>query len=68
MMSDEQAFEQRLQVIVADDFKASSRPELDPLVLAMGTYIASVDAGLRDEPIRTAVRSTLARYSQFDNG
>jgi hypothetical protein len=34
----------------------------------MGTYIASVDAGLRDEPIRTAVRSALARYSRFDNG
>jgi hypothetical protein len=50
-MLDEQALKQRLQEIVADDYKAPSRPEIYPLVLAMGTYIGSVDPELRDDLI-----------------
>ena len=39
-MLDEQALKQRLQEIVVDDYKAPSRPELYPLLLAMNQALA----------------------------
>ncbi len=61
-MLDEQALKQRLQEIVANDFNAPSRPELYALVLAMGTFIGSVDAELHDE----LVYMTLAIWTERD--
>ena len=60
-MLDEQALKQRLQAIASDNYKAPTRPELYPLVLAMGTYTGSLDPELRDDLIYTTMATWIAR-------
>lgn len=50
-MLEEQALKERLQQIVANDYRPPTRPELLPLVLAMGTHLGSTDPELRDDLI-----------------
>ncbi len=50
-MLDEKELKLRLREIADDDYKAPTRPELYPLVLAMGTHMGSTDPELRDDLI-----------------
>ncbi len=50
-MLDEKELKLRLREIADDDYKAPTRPEIYPLVLAMGTHMGSIDPELRDELI-----------------
>lgn len=50
-MIDEQALKVRLREIVADGYKAPTRPEIYPLVLAMAAHTGSPDPELRDDLI-----------------
>lgn len=54
-MLDEKALKERLQEIAAENYKAPTRPEIYPLILAMGTYIGSIDSELRDDLIYTTM-------------
>ncbi|UCC50760.1 MAG: DUF2785 domain-containing protein, partial [Anaerolineaceae bacterium] len=60
-MLDEQALKQRLQEIVANDYQAPSGPEIYPLILAMGTYIGSVDPEFRDDLIYMTLATWIDR-------
>ncbi len=60
-MIDEQALKDRLKEIAADDYKAPTRPELYPLVLAMGTHTGAVDPELRDDLIYMTMATWIAR-------
>lgn len=60
-MIDEEALKLRLREIAADDYRAPTRPELYPLILAMGTHTGAVDAELRDDLIYTTMATWIAR-------
>jgi hypothetical protein len=60
-MLDEQALKQRLQAIASDNYKAPTRPELYPLILAMGIHTGSLDPELRDDLIYTTMATWIAR-------
>ena len=60
-MLNEQALKLRLQAIASDNYEAPTRPELYPLVLAMGTYTGSLDPELRDDLIYTTMATWIAR-------
>ena len=60
-MLDEQALKQRLQAIASDNYEAPTRPELYPLILAMGTYTGSLDPELRDDLIYMTMATWIAR-------
>ncbi len=60
-MLDEQALKERLQEIVADDYKAPTRPERYPLVLAMGVHTGSLDPELRDDLIYMTLATWIER-------
>ena len=60
-MIDEKELKARLQEIAADNYQAPTRPEIYPLILAMGTYIGSIDPELRDELIFTTMTTWIGR-------
>jgi hypothetical protein len=60
-MLDEQTLKERLREIAADNYKAPTRPELYPLVLAMGIYTGSPDPELRDDLIYTTMATWIER-------
>jgi hypothetical protein len=60
-MLDERALKQRLQTIASDNYKVPTRPELYPLVLAMGTYTGSLDPELRDDLIYMTMATWIER-------
>ncbi len=61
-MLDEQALKERLREIAAADYKAPTRPEIYPLVLAMGAHTGSTDPELRDD----LIYMTMAYWIQRD--
>jgi hypothetical protein len=60
-MLDEQALKERLRAIAAEDYKAPTRPEIYPLVLAMGTFTGTVDPELRDDLIYVTMAHWIER-------
>lgn len=60
-MIDEQALKERLREIAADNYKAPTRPELYPLMLAMGTHTGSIDPELRDDLIYMTLATWIER-------
>lgn len=50
-MLDEKELKIRPREIADNDFNAPTRPEIYPLVLAMGTHMGSIDPELRDDLI-----------------
>lgn len=60
-MLDEQTLKERLREIAGDNYKAPTRPELYPLVLAMGTYTGTLDPELRDDLIYMTMTTWIER-------
>lgn len=60
-MIDEATLKQRLLEIAAEDYRAPTRPEGYPLILAMGTHMGSPDPQLRDDLIYMTMATWIER-------